>query len=219
MQRWVKILPFALPNGLKNIYTITGLVNDLSQHPASIHDEVYIYVSNETLAEMNLAMNRIDYLVSGELYDRTHILDVSQTLIQLMKEAGYQVNAVHVSNTPGVSMHQEEYKGALFILQVFSIVAFLFGCMIMSSLFSTILAGQVKQIGILKSIGAKTPNIIRSYMSAALLLILCSFLVSFPLSYLAARGFSIFLMGVGNMFIRNFQYPSIWFFFLLLQIL
>jgi ABC-type transport system, involved in lipoprotein release, permease component len=155
-------------------YTITGLVNDLSQHPPSVHDEVYVYVSPETLADMGLSMNRIDYLLSDNQYDRPHILDVSQTLIHLLQDSGYQVGAIHVSNTPGISMHREEYKGALFITQVFSVVAFLFGCIIMSSLLGTILSGQIKQIGVLKSIGAKASNVIHSYMSAVSLLVVCN---------------------------------------------
>ena len=190
-------------------YTITGLVNDLSQHPPSVHDEVYVYVSPETLADMGLSMNRIDYLLSDNQYDRPHILDVSQTLIHLLQDSGYQVGAIHVSNTPGISMHREEYKGALFITQVFSVVAFLFGCIIMSSLLGTILSGQIKQIGVLKSIGAKASNVIHSYMSAVSLLVVCNIVVSLPLSYLAARVLSVFFMSLGNMKIRNFAIPPI----------
>ncbi len=196
-----------LPDDTMRDYTISGTVNDLSQHPPAIHDEVYVYVSPDTLGEMGLAMNRIDYLLAGEAYDRTRILDVSQALIGSLEEAGYSVGTIHVSNTPGVSMHKEEYAGALFIFQVFSVVAFLFGCIIMSSLFSTLLAGQVKQIGILKSMGAKTPGIIRSYLGAALALIACNLAAALPLSYLAAKGLSSFFMSIGNMKIHNFALP------------
>jgi len=194
-------------DGTTRPYKITGLVNDLSQHPPSIHDNVYVYVSPETLDEMNLSMNRVDYIVTGDMYDRTRIWEVSQALIQTLDDSGYPVSAIQVSNTPGISMHAEEYKGLLFIVQVFSVAAFLFGCIIMSSLFSTILAGQSKQIGILKSIGAKTQNITRAYLGAAMLLIACNLAVSFPLSCLAARGLSIFFMSIGNMKIHNFSIP------------
>lgn len=197
-----------LPNGSTQSYKISGLVNDLSQHPPSIHDNVYVYVSSEVLTDMGLSMNRIDYLVSGNPYDKGQIMEVSQQLIHKLTDSGYRVGTVQVSKTPGVSMHREEYKGVLFILQVFSVVAFLFGCIIMSSLFSTILAGQVKQIGILKAIGAKTPNIIASYMGAATILIACNLAVSIPLSGLAARELSVFFMSIGNMKIRNFMIPS-----------
>jgi len=114
---------------------------------------------------------------------------------------------VLISDTPGISMHREEYKGALFIFQIFSVVVFLFGCMIVSSLFSTILAGQVKQIGILKSMSAQTKEIIKVYLSAALLLIVGNLLISLPLSYFAMKSLSAFFLSIGNMKIHNFDIP------------
>ena len=197
-----------LSDGTLQQYRISGLVNDLSQHPASIHDEVYAYVSPDTLTEMGLSMNRIDYLITGNAYDRTQILNVSESFIRLLQDFGYHVEAVNVSNTPGVSIHRDEYKGALFIFQAFSVVAFLFGCIIMSSLFGTILSGQVRQIGVLKSMGTRTSKIICSYMRAAALLIICNVAVSLPLSYMAACGLSTFFMSIGNMIVHNFTVPG-----------
>ena len=201
-------ITLCMPDGTTKEYTVTGLVNDLSQHPPSIHDEVYVYVSPETLAEIGLEMNQIDFLLSNNPYDRAHILDSTQSLIHQLEESGYQVNKVLVSNTPGVSMHREEYRGALFILQVFSVVGFLFGCMIMSSSFITILAGQVKQIGILKSIGAKKKGVIRAYLCAAAVLNACNIIISLPLSYFFMRGLSSFFLSIGNMKLHNFSLPT-----------
>ncbi len=201
-------LSIQLPDSSVSKFRITGAVNDLSQHPPSMHNEVYVYLPAKTLSELGLPMNRIDYFVSGDVYDRDNILQVTSEYIKLLEQNGYHVAGVTISDTPGISMHLREYQGALFIFQAFSILAFLFGCVIMSSLLTTVLAGQVRQIGILKSIGAKTTGIMAAYMGAALLLVAINMVISLPLSILVSRFLSEFFMGLGNMQMSSFALPT-----------
>ena len=154
---------------------------------------------------MGLEMNCIDYFVAGAYYDRDNILQITTEYIHLLEENGYEVLSANISKTPGVSMHLEEYEGALFIFQVFSLLAFIFGCLIMASLFSTMLAGQVKQIGILKSMGARTGKIKFAYMGAAGILIAFNLAVSLPLSVVIGRGLSAFFLRIGNMYLTRFD--------------
>lgn len=63
-------------------------------------------------------------------------------------------------------MHAKEYDSTMFILQVFSFIALLFGGMITANLISSIMDSQMKQIGIMKSVGAKTSQIYTSYFTA-----------------------------------------------------
>ncbi|MGL5434475.1 MAG: FtsX-like permease family protein [Lachnospiraceae bacterium] len=200
-------LPIRLPDGTIQNYTVTGTLNDLSQHPPSMHNQVYAYVSEETLSGMGLGMNSIDYFVTNDYYDRDNILQITTDYIHMLEENGYSVVSANISNTPGVSIHLAEYEGALFIFQVFSVLAFVFGCVIMSSLFSTMLAGQVRQIGILKSMGARTRNIRTAYMGAASLLVLLNLAVSLPLSMVVGRLLSYFLLRLGNMYLTVFSVP------------
>ena len=201
-------LPIRLPDGSIQSYTVAGTLNDLSQHPPSMHNQVYAYVSEETLADMGLGMNRIDYFVAGDRYDRDHILQTTTEYIHMLEEHGYSVVSVSISNTPGVSMHLAEYEGALFIFQVFSVLAFVFGCVIMSSLFSTMLTGQVRQIGILKSIGARTGTVWGAYMGAAAALALLNLALSLPLSMAGGRLLAYFLLRLGNMYLTGFAVPA-----------
>lgn len=201
------VLPIRLPDGSIQNYTVAGTLNDLSQHPPSMHNQVYAYVSEETLTAMGLRMNSIDYFVAGDPYDRDNILQTTTEYIHMLEANGYGVVSANISNTPGVSMHLAEYEGALFIFQVFSILAFVFGCVIMSSLFSTMLAGQVRQIGILKSMGAKTGSVKGAYIGAAGALVLLNLAVSLPLSMVVGRLLSYFLLRIGNMYLTGFAVP------------
>ena len=192
-------LTIFLPNGYTREFTITGIVADIILHPASVHDSVYVYVSYETLLDMGLVNNQIDFIVTGSKYDREHILAISNEYIKILAQNGYKVTSLDVSNTPGISMHLEEYEVGLFLLRAFSFVTFLFGCMIMSSLISSIISGQTRQIGILKGIGASTNKITAAYMLVFFCLILLTATISVTLSTLLAGGLSSALMSIGNM--------------------
>lgn len=198
-------LLLSLPNGTETSLKITGVLNDLSVHPATMHNTIYAYVSMETLNEMGLSSNRLDFKISGEPYNRERIQTISNQYLRMLEQNGYQIKGLSIENTPGISMHLEEYKTALFLLRTFAFVAFLFGCLIMSSLITSILAQQIKQIGILKSFGTKNISIAYSYLLALLSFIGLSALAALPLSKLLANVLSSLLLRLSNMNLTHTQ--------------
>lgn len=201
-------LQISLPDGRMTELTLTGIVADIGLHPATAHDTVYAYVSMETLADMGLQRNQIDFLVAGDPYDRDQILTIGSDYISMLRENGYVVSDLAVSDTPGVSMHLEEYESALFLLQVFSFVTFLFGCLIMSSLITSLLSSQTRQIGVLKGIGASTGKITGAYLLAFFMVITFTTAVSVSLSALLAGSLSAALMRIGNMLPADTSLPA-----------
>ncbi|MCX8128851.1 MAG: FtsX-like permease family protein [Clostridia bacterium] len=188
-----------LPDSRLQEFKVTGVVNDINLHPASIHNTVYAYVAYDTLAELGLQGNRIDFIIAGNKYEKSDILAISNEYMKLLEHNGYKLKGLDISKNPGVSIHMDEYDSVLFILRIFSVVSFIFGCMIMSGLLSTILSNQIRQIGILKAIGARTKNIFPVYMLAILLLVLITVAVSFPSSVLISKTLSVLFMRLGNM--------------------
>lgn len=199
-------LLLSLPNGTETSLKITGVLNDLSVHPATMHNTIYAYVSMETLNEMGLSSNRLDFKISGEPYNRERIQTISNQYLRMLEQNGYQIKGLSIENTPGISMHLEEYKTALFLLRTFAFVAFLFGCLIMSSLITSILAQQIKQIGILKTFGTKNISIAYSYLLALLSFIGLAALAALPLSKLLANVLSSLLLRISNM---NFTHTQV----------
>lgn len=187
---------------------LTGSVNDLSVHPATMHNVVYLYVGLETLEEWGFHPNKIEYVVSGDKYDRDHILQISNELIDLLESRGYPVSSLQVENTPGKSMHLAEYQGALFLLQIFSIIALIFGCMIMSNLISGILSHQIRQIGIIKAIGGTYRSIVTAYFLAILLITVTGAVIAAAIASLVSGQLSKFLLGIGNMIPGSTKVPG-----------
>ena len=83
-----------LADGTAAKLQINGSVNDLSVHPATMHNVVYLYVDFQTLASLDLEPNKIEFTVSGDKYDRDHILRVCDDYIVLLEQHGYQVKGL-----------------------------------------------------------------------------------------------------------------------------
>lgn len=202
------MLLLSLPNGEEKQLTITGVINDLSVHPAIMHNTIYVYVSMETLELMGLSPNRIDFKIIGDSYDRESILKISNEYMHMLEQNGYQINGLSVENTPGVSMHLNEYKTVLFLLRTFAFAAFLFGCLIMSSLINSIIMEQLRQIGILKTFGTKTSIITMSYLLAMLLFVGVASIISLLISKKLANSLSQIMLRVSNMNLSHIYVDS-----------
>ena len=200
-------LTVQLPNKVEKKLSISGVVNDISVHPATMHNTIYAYVSPETLLSMGLSQNRMDIKVSGDAYDREHIVAVSNDYMRMLESNGYQIKNVLIDDTPGVSMHLEEYKTALFLLRTFAFIALAFSCLIMSSLITSIFSQLVKQMGILKSFGAKSRQIVLAYLAIILLPIVAASGISLPISQLLARLISEKLLRISNLSLVNQSVP------------
>ncbi|MCX8128856.1 MAG: FtsX-like permease family protein [Clostridia bacterium] len=202
-----KNIKVALPDSSIRELKVVGVVHDIVVHPASIENIIPVYISYDSLEDLGLIGNRMDVILADNKYDRKSILAAGNDYIKLLETNGYKVSDIDISSTPGRSMHQSEYDSILFILQVFAIIAFLLGCMIMSSLLSSILSSQIRQIGVLKAIGAKTSNIFLSYMLIMLALVSLTSAVSVPASTALAKSFSVLMMRLGNMELGSSSIP------------
>ena len=99
---------------------------------------------------------------------------------------------------------QEEKVGNLF--QLFAVIAIFIGCLGLYGLISYIANNKTKEIGVRKVLGASTVNIVNIFGKEMIQLVLISFLISGPLSYVAM-----------NLWLENFAYkielsPSIFVF-------
>ena len=193
-------LTVVFPDGGTRDLPITGVVGDITvRQQANLHRIVQAYVSHETLLDMGLALNRIDFIITENPYDRERILSVSDDYIAMLEENGYNVLGLSIANTPGINRHLEEFETGASLLLSFSTVSFLFGCMIMGNLISTIISSQTKQIGILKSIGASTKKITVDYLLVYFSLILVIGIISVSLSTMLAGVVSSALLNIGNL--------------------
>ena len=171
---------------------VTGIIHDIYIRPFSLGKQASGYVSLETLQWMGLKpyYNRLNIVTTENKTDREHVLAVAgRARDRVIQPAGYTVGRIQIpgfSSDPGQHWAQNQVNGLLLVLQVMGILAiFLTGGLVINTI-SAILTQQIKQIGIMRSIGAQRKQIIGMYVLYVFILSVLGLLIGLPLGLLGA---------------------------------
>jgi putative ABC transport system permease protein len=174
-------------------------VHDMSQLPAFINGSGYGYVTFETLEWLGEPRNynQLVFVVAENKNDYDHVNNVTKAVEARMESAGIDVLFSFVP-PPGDHPAQQFLDGFSLILGAIGGLALgLSGFLIVNTL-SAILTQHVRQIGIMKSIGARVGQITAMYYVMVLLFGLFSLVIAIPLGALGAVGLANIFAGLLN---------------------
>ncbi|MBN1427276.1 MAG: FtsX-like permease family protein [Anaerolineae bacterium] len=184
--------------------TVSGIVHDLYLIPYNILGDATGYVSMDTLRWMGeqAYYSRLDVIVAENEGDREHALAVAaQARDRVIETSGYQVYRIAIpgiNSDPGEHWGQSQINGFVLVLQVMSVLAiFLSGGLVVNSI-SAILSQQIRQIGILRSIGAVRSQLVGMYVANVLVLSVAGLAMGLPLGMLGAWWLTNFAAGYLN---------------------
>jgi putative ABC transport system permease protein len=193
------VLTVEAPNGKKRQIRIAGTVHDMSQLPAFINGSGYGYITFETLEWLGEPRNynQLVFVVAENKNDYDHVNNVTKAVEARMESAGIDVLFSFVP-PPGDHPAQQFLDGFSLILGAIGGLALgLSGFLIVNTL-SAILTQHVRQIGIMKSIGARVGQITAMYYVMVLLFGLFSLVIAIPLGALGAVGLANIFAGLLN---------------------
>lgn len=184
---------------------VTGITYDAAQAPATQDHFIYGYVDKPTYA-----------LVSGQPVDERLVLrlknardasDVRQKLEPLLAE--FAVQGIHLQSVqvPSFEEHPHQWQlNTLLLLQgAIGLLAFLMGAVLVSQLMASLLARQVREIGIMKAIGASRMQVLRLYVGMVLAMASVAGAIAAPLAVVSGNAFSRFVAGKLNFDILTTQ--------------
>ena len=200
------------PNGEPTPLLVSGLVHDPGLAPAWQEREGYGYITRATLAALGEAP------VLGEL--RVRLRDVHDTqgaeasalaLSARLAQRGYAVSEVRV---PPLDQHphQRQMTTILFLMLTFSLLSLLLSAILVATSLAALLARQVREIGVMKTIGGTTRQIAGMYFLLIAGLGACSVLVALPAGIAGARGFAGAVSDMLNFTLTSRTLPA-WVFF------
>ena len=196
-----------LPEEERKELRIGGSVHDPAQAPAWMEGVVYGYVTRETLSMLgNRALNEILLTVAERPFDKTHIRTVAKSVTDRMEIQGYRIQRVDVPE-PRHHPHQTQLKALLFLLQAFGGLAFVLSTLLVVTLINAIMAQQVRQIGVMKAIGARTCQMAGMYLNGALLLGAIALVIGLPAGVGVARAYAGFAADMLNFDIMDASIP------------
>lgn len=194
--------------------TVAGILHDIYIQPFTLGKRATGYVSMSTLQWMGLRpyYNRLDIVTTTDKYNRAHVLEVAALARdRVIQPAGYTVSRIQVpgySSDPGQHWAHNQINGLLLVLQVMGILAiFLSGGLVVNTI-SAILSQQIKQIGIMRAVGAVRRQLIGMYVLNVTVLSVLGLLIGLPLGWLGAIGLAQLAAGFLNFTITQFDLPA-----------
>lgn len=204
------------PNGEPKKIKLVGTVHDPGLAPAWQEQAGYGYITLETLHWLgeSRGFDQLRILVKENQYSRVHITERAQAVATILEQSKYPVHEIQVP-PPGKHPHQGQMTAVMSIFTVFSFLLLILGSILVATSMATLMVKQVRQIGVMKTIGARSFQVAGMYALMIVLLCVIAIVAAIPLSRLAASGFYNQIAVLLNLEIQN---PSIPYWVPLLQL-
>ncbi|MET3116296.1 putative ABC transport system permease protein [Undibacterium sp. GrIS 1.8] len=188
---------------------VSGLVHDSALAPATQEGVVYGYISFQTLLLMQeqVSGHVIKLAVSGDAMNAVHIEQVSGELVRGLARAGIVAHEIRIP-PPGQHPHQRQMTGALRMLLMFGILALILGSVLVATIIWGMLVQQVRQIGVMKAIGATFWQILTLYAGLIFVLGLLAVVLGVPLGY--GAGYFLIKMAANNLNLEITHFGMPW---------
>jgi putative ABC transport system permease protein len=195
-------------SGLSAQLIMSGTSHDIGLPQAEWENIVYGYISAQTLTAMGAEgyFNQLKISLKNKELTTEQMSSVANDLKQLLVELGHQVKSINIA-LPGEHPHANITGGMFMIQKVFAILCCLLSAVLVFNLMSAMLNKQVKQIGLMKAIGANQHQIRYIYFRGIFSLGLIAMLISLPAAYWLSKQYVDTLSPMMNFTISSYHTP------------
>lgn len=195
-------------NGSEQKLTITGSVHDVGQAQARMENIVYGYITLDTLAQLGEEpyLDRLNILVANNRFDEDHIRNVSNNVQKLIEARGHEVRRVEFPK-PGKHPHSDLTGILLLAMSTFGLFVLILSGILVVNLLTAMMASQVRQIGMMKAVGATRWQLVKIYLGQAVLFGLASTIIAIPLGILGSRLLCNYMAVFLNFDISSYSIP------------
>jgi putative ABC transport system permease protein len=174
-----------------------------------MENAVYAYITLATLAQIGEQpyFDRLDILVAQNPLDEAFIRRVAADAGQRIAAAGHAVARVDVP-TPGKHPHAAVMGLLLLAMAVFGLFVLALSGILVVNLMTALMASEVRQIGVMKAIGATPGQVARIYLSEAGVLGAAALVIALAAGNLGSRLLCRYLSVFLNFDIGSFAVPA-----------
>ena len=180
-----------VPGARAATVAISGTVHDPGLAPAWQERMGYAYATSSTLARLGGSpdLHELRIEVREGASDRAAIEAVAGDLARWLGARGHAVHEIRVP-PPKRHPHQLQMVTVLTMLTSFAVLSLVLSAVVVATNLSAMLARQVREIGVMKTLGARTSQIAGIYFVFVLALASSAVLLALPLGIAGARGFA-----------------------------
>jgi putative ABC transport system permease protein len=170
---------------------VTGIVRDVGLAPGWMEHVVYGFVSQSTLEDLGAgsALDELAIVAADRTVDREQVRRLAYRVKQLVESTGRSVSGVDVP-VPGQHIHAGQMDSLLLTQGAFGLLALVLSGFLVVNLLSALLVGQVREIGVMKTLGARSEQLGAMYLGFALVLGVLATAIGLPPAILIGRRYA-----------------------------
>jgi putative ABC transport system permease protein len=177
---------------------VAGIVFDPAQAPGTMDHLIYGYVSRKTFSGITgEAVDRRLIVRFNEVTSNADVQAAADDLADYLGSSGVVAREVTIPKF-NEHPHQWQLNTLLFLEGAIGFLAFFMGLVLVSQLMAAILASQIRQIGILKAMGATRFKVLQIYLAMVLALGVLSSTVAVPLAVKSGYAYANFVSDILN---------------------
>lgn len=196
------------PDGKERRMRIAGVAHDLSQISSFFRGVGYGYITMDDLEWLGETrdFNQLDFVVAEHPLDKAHVQQVAGLVRNKIENSGREVLFTFVLE-PGKHWADSTMQAMLLILGVLGALSLLLSGFLVINTITSLLTQQIRQVGIMKAIGARANQIVGMYMTTVVGFGVLALFVAVPLGVLGARALSSFTANLLNFEIVGYSLP------------
>ncbi|HEY4242644.1 MAG TPA: FtsX-like permease family protein [Kofleriaceae bacterium] len=193
--------------GVATPVSVAGVAHDAGQAPSWQEHRGVAFTTRASLAALGQPVALHDLLVRFRSATTTDEIDrQAHAIADTLRAQGHAVHEVRVP-THREHPHQGLMNAVQTVLLVFTLLLFALASIVVATLLSTILARQTRDIGMMKAVGATTPQLASMYGAFVLGLGAIGVLVAMPLSIHASQGMVFGIASMMNLSVHDASIP------------
>ena len=197
------------PSGPKLSVPVSGTVHDPSLAPAWQEQTVYGYLSPAAYAALGgkPELDLLKIVVRNAAHDQARVDAVIARIAAALRVKGVTVHQIQVPPA-GRHPHQTQMTAVLTMFVIFTLLTLVLSAILTASMIDGLLAQQVRQIAVMKTIGARSTQITTLYLGGVVLIAATASTVGIPLGIYGGQGFANIIARLLNFDIASHGIPS-----------
>ena len=185
-----------------------GVVHDPGLAPAWQEQVLYGYATAQTLAQFgeHVPLKLLKIVVASRAIDTDAIEQTARALSLWLADRHVTVHEVRIP-PPMQHPHQSQMNTVMLMLLVFSLLVLLLGGVLTAAIIGGLLSGQVRQIAIMKSLGARPLQLAGLYLGLVGALAGVALLIALPVGVVTGRALIAAVANLLNLQIESMALP------------
>lgn len=185
--------------GVPHSFRVTGAVHDPSLAPAWQQQTVYGYLTPATMRLLGEGsdLHTLKLIVSETSSDSAGVERTIADVADWLRRTGHTVREIRIP--PPHHPHQEQMSSVTRMLLVFSVLTLFLSAVLTATLTANLLSPQVRQIGVMKAIGARSTQILGLYVVLVAVIGIAAVGIGLPAGLAGGRALALNVAHVLNL--------------------